>query len=328
MFKAYRVNETDEGYQGAWLECSPDELPDGQVLIKVSYSSVNYKDALSASGNKGVTKAYPHTPGIDAAGVVVESASDRFKPGTEVVVFGYDLGMNTWGGFSQMISVPADWVLEKPKDISLADTMAWGTAGFTAAISVHKLLQYGVTPKSGSVVVTGATGGVGSVTVALLSKLGFEVHAVSAKEQQAQWLESLGATKIISRDEILSSSGKVMARPLYAGAIDTVGGDFVSALIPVISPEGAITTCGMVAGSKFSASIFPFILRGVALLGVDSVEIPLARKQYILDKIANEWALPHLEDICSDISPDSLTETLDAILNGKGVGRYRLILSE
>lgn len=323
-FLAYRVDVSGRDITASWQEREKGELPAGDVLIEVSYSSVNYKDALSANGNKGVTKEYPHTPGIDAVGTVVSSEDAGFSAGDKVVVFGYDLGMNTEGGFSQRIRVPAAWVLKKPEGLSEEDAMAWGTAGFTAALSVQKLERAGVSPEKGPVLVTGATGGVGSVAVALLSKLGYSVVALSGKEEKNAWLTDLGAKKVVGRDDVLALKGKAMAKPIYQAAVDTVGGDMVSAIIPQLMPEGAVTTCGMIAGVKVEASVFPFILRGVSLLGVDSVEIPRADKQAVLDKVAGEWSLPALENMTTEIGRDQLPDVLAAILAGKGVGRYRV----
>ncbi|WP_286715963.1 YhdH/YhfP family quinone oxidoreductase [Thalassolituus sp. UBA2009] len=325
-FLAYRVEETEQGMKAAWQTLSDDDLPAGDVLIDVAYSSVNYKDALSASGNKGVTRAYPHTPGIDVAGTVLASNDPQFKTGDEVVVFGYDLGMNTAGGFGQHVRVPAGWVLHKPQTLNMAESMAWGTAGFTAALSLQKLERAGIRPDAGPVVVTGATGGVGSVAVALLAAQGYEVVALSGKPEQEAFLKGLGASRVIGRDEVLALKGKAMAKPLYQAAIDTVGGDLVSALIPQIQPEGAVTTCGMIAGVKIEASVFPFILRGVSLLGVDSVEIPLADKQAVLNKVAAAWRLPQLEEMTTEIGRAELPAVLAAILAGQGVGRYRVNL--
>ena len=325
-FLAYRVEETEQGIKAAWQTLNDDDLPAGDVLIDVAYSSVNYKDALSASGNKGVTRAYPHTPGIDVAGTVLASNDPQFKTGDEVVVFGYDLGMNTAGGFGQHVRVPAGWVLHKPQALSMAESMAWGTAGFTAALSLQKLERAGIRPDAGPVVVTGATGGVGSVAVALLAAQGYEVVALSGKPEQEAFLKGLGASRVIGRDEVLALKGKAMAKPLYQAAIDTVGGDLVSALIPQIQPEGAVTTCGMIAGVKIEASVFPFILRGVSLLGVDSVEIPLADKQAVLNKVASAWRLPQLEEMTTEIGRAELPAVLAAILAGQGVGRYRVNL--
>ena len=325
-FLAYRVEETDQGMVASWQEQDTAALPEGDVLIDVEYSSINYKDALSASGNKGVTRAFPHTPGIDAVGTVAESSSSAFSAGDSVVVFGYDLGMNTAGGFAQKIRVPAGWVLRRPMSLTAADAMSWGTAGFTAALSVEKLLRNGISPDSGPVVVTGATGGVGSVAVALLAKLGFEVVAVTGKPDQQAFLESIGASAFLTRDDILNVKGKAMAKPLYQGAVDTVGGDLVSSLLPQVKPEGAITTCGMIAGTKVEASVFPFILRGVSLLGVDSVEIPLTEKQAVLNKVAAEWQLSQLESMTTELGRSQLAGVLAKVLNGEGVGRYRLNL--
>lgn len=325
-FLAYRVEETEQGMVASWQEQGVTDLPEGEVLIDVEYSSINYKDALSASGNKGVTREFPHTPGIDVAGTVVESSAEGFSAGDPVVVFGYDLGMNTAGGFAQKVRVPADWVLKRPADLSAAQAMSWGTAGFTAALSVQKLERNGINPDSGPVVVTGATGGVGSVAVAILAKLGYEVLAVTGKPEQQEFLKSLGANGFLTRDDILATKGKAMAKPLYQAAIDTVGGDLVSGLIPQIKPEGAVTTCGMIAGIKVEASVFPFILRGVSLLGVDSVEIPLAEKQAVLNKAAAEWQLDQLESMTTELGRSQLADVLAKVLNGQGVGRYRLNL--
>lgn len=327
-FLAYRVVEADKKFDASWVEQSDADLPEGDVLIEVSYSSVNYKDALSASGNRGVTKEYPHTPGIDAAGVVLESSDSAFAVGDEVVVFGYDLGMNTSGGYGQHIRVPAAWVLKKPAGISAAEAMAWGTAGFTAALSVQKLERAGISPDRGPVLVTGATGGVGSVAVSLLFKLGYSVVALSGKADKNDWLESLGAKRIVNRDDVLSLKGKAMAKPVYQAAVDTVGGDMVSAILPQLMPEGAVTTCGMIAGVKVEASVFPFILRGVSLLGVDSVEIPRADKQAVLDKAANGWKLDSLESMTTEIGRNELPDVLARIIKGEGVGRYRVNLNK
>lgn len=326
-FLAYRVAETEQGMAASWQEQTVEQLPEGEVRIAVEYSSINYKDALSASGNKGVTREYPHTPGIDVAGTVLESASDDFAAGDAVVVFGYDLGMNTSGGYGQQVRVPASWVLRRPSALSAAQAMSWGTAGFTAALSVQKLERNSIKPENGPVVVTGATGGVGSVAVALLAKLGYDVLAVSGKPEQQDFLKQLGATGFLSRDDILATKGKAMAKPLYQAAVDTVGGDLVSGLIPQIKPEGALTTCGMIAGIKVEASVFPFILRGVSLLGVDSVEIPLTDKQQVLDKVADQWQLAQLEQMTTEISRSQLADVLAKVLSGQGVGRYRLNLN-
>lgn len=304
------------------------EKGEGEVLIKVQYSSVNYKDALSASGNRGVTRHFPHTPGIDAAGTVVSDASGLFEEGAEVVLFGYDLGMNTCGGYGEYIRIPAAWVLAKPANLSLEDSMRWGTAGFTAALSVEKLLKADIKPGAGKVIVTGATGGVGSVAVALLSKLGFEVVAVTGKATAIDWLLSIGASDVLDRNDLLPMAKKPMTRPLYQAGIDTCGGDMIAAVLPQLQYGGALTTCGMVAGAEFSASVFPFILRGIDLLGVDSVEIPQTQKQLLIKKIADEWQLPSLADFTQTIGRSELSGVLANVLGGKGQGRYLLDLAK
>jgi putative YhdH/YhfP family quinone oxidoreductase len=340
QWHAYRAVESsnDEGQSSvisSWQKVDDSCLPsigkakgEGEVLIKVQYSSVNYKDALSASGNKGVTRCFPHTPGIDAAGIVIDDASGNFDRGTEVVLFGYDLGMNTCGGYGDYIRVPVSWVLTKPAELTLKDAMKWGTAGFTAALSVEKLLKADVCPEGGTIVVTGATGGVGSVAVALLAKLGFSVAAVTGKQEAADWLLAIGAKEILDRADVLPMAQKPMTRPLYQGCIDTCGGEMISALLPQLQYGGVLTTCGMVAGADFSASVFPFILRGVGLFGVDSVEIPHAHKQMLIKKIAAEWQLPALDQLTTTIGRSELPPVLSNVLAGKGQGRYLLDLSK
>lgn len=337
-YRAVEINKPDTDktvVESSWQLVDESCLPpigvdkgQGEVLIKVQYSSVNYKDALSASGNRGVTRSFPHTPGIDAAGVVVRDVSGEFEEGDEVVVFGYDLGMNTCGGYGEYIRVPATWVLAKPEELSLADSMRWGTAGFTAALSVEKLLNADIKPEEGKVIVTGATGGVGSVAVALLAKLGFEVVAVTGKADAKDWLLSIGASEVLDRAELLPMAKKPMTKPLYQAGVDTCGGDMISAILPQLHYAGALTTCGMVAGADFSASVFPFILRGVDLLGVDSVEIPQTDKLLLLKKVANEWQLPSLADFTKTIGRAELPEVLGNVLAGKGQGRYLLDLEQ
>lgn len=338
QWHAYRAIETNNEksmVESSWQQVDEACLPaigtskgEGEVLIKIHFSSVNYKDALSASGNKGVTRSFPHTPGIDAAGTVVSDVSGQYTEGTEVVVFGYDLGMNTCGGYGEYIRVPAAWVLIKPAELSLEDSMRWGTAGYTAALSVEKLIKSGIKADAGSIVVTGATGGVGSVAVALLAKLGFSVVAVTGKMEAKDWLLDIGAAEVIVRDDLLPMAKKPMTRPLYQAGIDTCGGDMIAAVLPQLQYGGALTTCGMVAGAGFSASVFPFIIRGVDLLGIDSVEIPQPHKQLLINKVAAEWRLPSLIDFTTTIGRSELSTVLSNVLAGKGQGRYLLDLAK
>jgi acrylyl-CoA reductase (NADPH) len=338
QWHAYRAIESEGDkptVESSWQlvdnSCLPNEgsgKGEGEVLIKVQYSSVNYKDALSATGNPGVTRNFPHTPGIDAAGTVVSDSTGQFSEGAEVVVFGYDLGMNTCGGYGEYIRIPAAWVLNKPTELSFADAMRWGTAGYTAALSVEKLLKADIKPDAGKIIVTGATGGVGSVAVALLAKLGFSVVAVTGKAAATDWLLGIGASEVLNRSDLLPMAAKPMTRPLYQAGIDTCGGNMISAVLPQLQYGGALTTCGMVAGSDFSASVFPFILRGVDLLGVDSVEVPQTQKQLLLKKVATDWQLPSLADFTTTIGRNELPIVLANILAGKGQGRYLLDLAK
>lgn len=324
-FKALLITEDNGNCKKEIVSLNIDDLSKNDLLIKVEYSSINYKDALSSSGNKGVTKQYPHIPGIDAAGTVIESVSDKFPVGSKVLVTGYDLGMNTWGGFGEYISIPQSWAVPLPEGLSSKEAMCFGTAGLTAALSVNYLIENGILPEKGKIAVSGATGGVGSIAVSILAKLGYEVTAISGKNEDNFLTETLGAKEVVNRNEFIENyDKKPMARPLFAGSIDTVGGEILSGMLKASQYEGAVTCCGMVASVDLRTSIFPFILRGVRLIGVDSVEISLAKKEKIWRKLAKEWKPLNLEKIVKEISLDELPETLDNILNGKAKGRFIL----
>jgi acrylyl-CoA reductase (NADPH) len=298
------------------------DLPDNEVLIEVNYSSLNYKDALSASGNRAVTRNYPHTPGIDAAGTVISDQSEKFSVGDEVLVFGYDLGMNTSGGLGQYISVPADWIVKCPTSLSLKEAMCYGTGGLTAALCVEKLEKMGATPSDGPVAVTGATGGVGSISIALLKQLGYTVVAFSGKPEQSEHLKAIGADEVLHRDVINEVNDKPIGRGLWAHGIDTLGGEYLSNLLKQIKPGGAVSACGLAASPFFSSSVLPFITRGVSLLGVDSVYIPLKDKQHIWHRVATDMKLPNLNELYEEISLAQTPEYLTRFIEGKVVGRY------
>lgn len=325
-FKALWIEEGDSGYSKRIAERDMDSLPDNEVLIKVKYSSLNYKDALSASGNKGVTREYPHTPGIDAAGVVVQSKSPAFKPNEEVIVMGYDLGMNTSGGLAQYISVPAKWVIAKPEGMSLRDAMCFGTAGFTAALCVDTLLQVGIAPAQGPVLVTGASGGVGSIACWLLKNLKFEVHAVTGKLQDADWFKSIGVETLVPREDILKLEKRPMGKTLWAAAVDTVGGDILANLLKSIQYGGSVACCGMAAGGDLHTSVFPFILRGINLMGVDSVELPLEVKIDVWNQMGRDWIFSDFTEFTgntlTEISLEETPDALEKILAGQHKGRY------
>jgi putative YhdH/YhfP family quinone oxidoreductase len=295
-------------------------LPSGELLVKVEYSSLNYKDALSASGNKGVTKQYPHTPGIDAAGIIIETNSSDFKVGDEVIVTGFDLGMNTPGGFGEYIRVPALWAVKLPQDLSLKQSMIYGTAGFTAGISVLKLTEQ-IKPADGKIIVSGATGGVGSVAVAILSKLGYEVIAVSGKESEHGFLKKLGASEIISRKTFMASDDKAMFPGVYAGAVDTVGGDILVRIIKSLQPNGVVTTCGSVASTSMNLNVFPFILRAVSLLGVSAQNYPAEKRPALWHLLAESWKPDMLELLSNEICLTDLNDKINQMLQGELKGR-------
>lgn len=320
-FKAFWVEKTDDGFQHSIIDRTIDDLPEGDVLIKVAYSSVNYKDAMSAKGIPGVTRKYPHTPGIDASGTVVSSASDAFSEGDEVIVVGFDLGMNTPGGYGEYIRVPAHWITAMPDGLSMRTSMIIGTAGLTAALCYDKLLAMGAKPEDGPVVVTGATGGVGSVAVALLAQQGFDVIASSGKKDKVDYLLGLGATQVIGRDELSTENPRPMAGTDYAHGIDTVGGEILSNVIKSLSYGGSVAICGLVASPAFNTTVLPFILRGVNILGIDSVELPIDQKSLAWNHLATDWKIPSLEDMVQDITLDDLSATIDKIFEGGVAGR-------
>lgn len=319
-FKALVVSEQDGRYVSRVTTRSIDDLPAGEVLIRVSYSSLNFKDALSASGNKGVTRNFPHTPGIDAAGVVEASSVPELAAGDEVIVTGYDLGMNTAGGYGEYIRVPAAWVLKRPEGLSLRDSMVLGTAGLTAALCIDKLEQAGLTPDQGPVLVTGATGGVGSIAVAMLASLGYEVAASTGKATQADFLKGLGATQIIERSQLEAGKEKPMLKEQWAGAVDTVGGDILFNVVKSLRYGASVVTCGLTAGTQFQGSVLPFILRNVNLLGVDSVEQPLVVKASMWDRLSLQWKTD-LHNLEREVTLDQLPEEIERILGGNMTGR-------
>lgn len=328
-------NNKAHSYKALWVESAGpkkfsqsiierpiDSLPNYPLHVAVKYSSLNYKDALSAFGLPGVTREYPHTPGIDAAGTVIEDSSGRFQAGDEVVVSGYDLGMNTSGGLSQRIHVPVEWAVPLPAGLSLRDTMVIGTAGFTAALCVQKLLHMGAKPEDGQVLVTGATGGVGTFSIAILAKLGFSVAALTGKADQAEYLQALGASQIVERETLSEATTRPLAKPQWAHAVDCVGGDILANVVKSLHYGGSVAACGLAASPNFSASVLPFILRGVNLLGVDCVELPLAKKEENWQRLAGEFKLDNLAGMAEEISLVQTVEYLGKFLQGRAVGRY------
>ena len=326
-YRALVVSERDGTFILTIKEVNTSNLPAGDVLIRVLYSSLNYKDALSATGNKGVTKKYPHTPGIDACGVIIDSESNLFAPGDKVIVSGYDLGMNTAGGFGEYIRVTSAWVVKLPEGLSPKEAMIIGTAGFTAGISISRLTEL-VKPVDGKIIVTGATGGVGSVALSILSQLGYQTVAVSGKETEYPYLESLGAGEIISRNNFLNLEKKPVLSAKYAGGIDTVGGPILENILKTLMPLGAVTTCGSVASAELNMSVFPFILRGISLIGISAQNYPMHLRTKLWNKLANEWKPDNLLKIYTEIPLNKLPEAIPEILNGRLKGRTLVNLTD
>ena len=326
-FKAMVVSETaDQKFTREIRQKEFSDLPAGELLIEVKYSSLNYKDALSASGNKGVTRKYPHTPGIDAAGVVATSSTSQFGAGDQVIVTGFDLGMNTAGGFGQYISVPASWAVKVPQGMTLKESMAYGTAGLTAALCVMRLMAFGLTKDSGEVLVTGATGGVGSVAVGILAKLGFNVVAATGKTDEKDFLTQLGAKAIISRDEANDTSGRPLQKGRWAGVVDAVGGNILATAIKSAKYGGLVAACGNAMSADLAVSVYPFILRGVSLLGVDSVEVPMNTRLRTWQKLAQDWKLD-VSGFVSECALEELSPKIDLVLKGGIRGRVVVDLS-
>jgi len=320
QYKAFVVEEQNQEFVNFIHTLSTCNLPDGDVLIRVHYSSLNYKDVLSVTGNKGVTKNYPHTPGIDAAGIVEYSDNDQFNVGDKVIVTGFDLGMNTAGGFGQYIRVPAEWVVKLPDGLSLKESMIIGTAGFTAAISVLRLSEL-VKPEDGKIIVSGATGGVGSISLILLTKLGYQTVAITGKDSEHDFLINAGCKEIISRVEFQSQDKRPLLSARYAGAIDTVGGTVLENILKTLKPLGAVTTCGSVSSTLLNTTVFPFILRGNTLIGISAQNYPAGLRSGLWNKLANEWKPENLNELCTEIKLDELKNKIDLMINGQLTGR-------
>ncbi|MBO8173082.1 MAG: acryloyl-CoA reductase [Bacillaceae bacterium] len=322
-FRALVVNKTGDEQVSVNIEPKTmDDLPGGDVTIRVAYSSVNYKDGLATVPNGGIVRNYPFIPGIDLAGTVVDSKNSRFKEGDEVLITGYELGVSHFGGFSQYARVPADWIVPLPKGLTLKEAMAIGTAGFTAALSVKHLEDHGLNPDKGTVIVTGATGGVGSTAVSILAGEGYHVAASTGKESEHDYLRSLGAREILSREDVTDQTGKPLQKQLWAGAVDPVGGKTLAYLLATTKYGGSVAVSGLTGGPKLNTTVFPFILRGVNLLGIDSVYCPMEERLEIWDRLASDWKPARLlDDISHEVTLDELPDTLASILKGQIRGR-------
>ncbi len=322
-YKALRVTENADGtFSRAITQLPFNELPSHDTLIRVRYAALNYKDALSASGHKGITRKFPHTPGVDAAGVVEECSSGKFKKGDEVIVTSYDLGMNTAGGFAEYIRVPSDWVVAKPKQFTLQESMALGTAAFTAGMALYKMEKCGQHPSMGPVVVTGASGGVGSLAVAILSAAGYSVIASSGKKADYDYLKELGAAECVGREATNDTSGRPILRSQWAGGIDNVGGNTLVTLLKACKKEGSVACIGLVSEPNIEMTVYPFILNGVNLLGIDSAEFEMSKRLEVWNNLATKWnVISKLKNLTTICSLEEIPGWMDKILKGEVKGR-------
>ncbi|WP_339183777.1 acryloyl-CoA reductase [Oceanobacillus sp. FSL W7-1293] len=328
-FKALVVEKDNENLNLNVKEIEPSDLPEGDVLVDVKYSGINYKDGLAAHPNGNIVKEYPFIPGIDLAGEVIDSKDERYKAGDKVIVTSYELGVSHFGGYSEYARVPAEWIVPLPKGLSLKESMILGTAGFTAALSVQRLEENGMKPENGSILVTGATGGVGSIAISLLKKKGYQVTASTGKTEEAAYLKQLGADEVIDRKEVYNGELKKMDKQKWAGAIDAAGGEPLAALLAQIQYRGSVAVSGMAAGVNVPSSVFPFILRGVSLLGIDSVYCPMAERKHIWERLASDLKLDNLEDmVYKEAGLEELTELLPAVLESNHLGRVLVNLGD
>ena len=328
QYTALVVEKTADGqFVRKIRERSLADLPEGDLLVRVLYSSLNYKDALSATGHPGVTRHFPHTPGIDAAGEVVSCASAAFAPGDQVIVTGHDLGMETDGGWGEYIRIPSSWAVRLPAGLTLRESMALGTAGFTAALSVLQLEQAGVAPATGDILVTGATGGVGSVAVAILARAGYRVVAATGKSADEAFLRDLGAAEVITRAQVTEGADRPLLKERWAGVVDVVGGETLAAAIKATRYGGAVTCCGLVGSTELSLNVYPFILRGVRLIGIDSAGCPRDTRQKVWDRLAGQWKPQQLENLVTEVHLSGLEEKIQAILQGENRGRVVVSLA-
>lgn len=321
-FKAFRVNQEEEEFSSGIEELELEDLSEGDVVIKVHYSSVNYKDAMASVKNSKIAQKYPLTPGIDLAGEVVESHSEQFREGDKVIATSYDIGVAKDGGYSEYARIPSEWIVELPEGLTLEESMIYGTAGFTAALSVHRLEEAGIRPEDGAILVTGATGGVGSMAIAMLAKLGYSVVASTGKESEHSYLKELGAKEVISREAVYSGKIKPLDKQLWAGAVDATGGNNLAAILSKLQYSGAVAVSGLTAGTDVPTTVFPFILRGVSLLGVDSVQCPMTIRRQIWNRMATDLKPEGLfEEIKNEVTLEELPETINILLEGKARGR-------
>ncbi|HTW24337.1 MAG TPA: MDR family oxidoreductase [Candidatus Baltobacteraceae bacterium] len=320
-FKALLVTQDNGAFASSLQQVDRSQLPAGDVLVRIAYSSLNYKDGLAVTGKPGVIRAYPMVPGVDFAGTVEESSAAEFKPGDPVVVTGCGTSETFWGGYAQFARIKAEFVVPLPEGISLKQAMAVGTAGFTAMQSVMALEQHGVKPSGHEVVVTGAAGGVGSVAIAILAHLGYKVAASTGRMELHEYLGELGASAVVDRETLAGPSKRSLDPERWAGGIDNVGGETLAGLLRSTVAGGSIASCGLAGGATFTSTVFPFILRGVNLLGINSVNVPNARRREIWDRISRDLPM-RLLDRMTQVEPiEKIRELGEAILAGRIRGR-------
>jgi len=320
-FKAYRTFEENKVVSSRFVEMTLDELDPGEVVIKTKYSTINYKDALSQNGAGRIMRKYPTNAGIDVAGTVESSADPRFKAGDKVIVTGYDFGVSHDGGYAEHVRVPADWVVRRPESMTAFDAMTLGTAGYTAALAVRLMEHNGLVPSSGPVAVTGATGGVGSVAIEILGKLGYHVVAITGKAEEAAYLKDIGASEVLLRQSLDVSNIRPLGKATWAGVVDNLGGDLLAFLVSMMKVGGTVASVGLAADIKLNTTVMPFILRGVHLLGVDSANTPMTLRQTIWNKLAVEWRPDRVHDLVRTIDFDELPTHFDPYLKGLVRGR-------
>ena len=320
-FRAYRIFNEDGKTSGRFVEMTLDEFDEGEVVIRTAYSSVNYKDSLAATGAGKIIRRFPCVGGVDAAGVVESSLDARFKPGDEVIVTGYDMGVAHDGGFAGKVRVPADWVVPLPHGLNLFEAMALGTAGFTAALAIHRLEQNDLKPANGRILVTGATGGVGSLAIQMLAQLGYHVVALTGKDSEHAYLKLLGASEILSRNKINLADIRPLDKAQWAGALDAVGGTTLSWLTRTMQQGGVIASFGNAGGAELHTTVYPFILRGVRLIGIDSAATVMPLREKIWQRLANELHPSQLNSVVSTIPFIQLPEAFQKMLHGQSHGR-------
>ncbi|WP_410511726.1 acryloyl-CoA reductase [Paenibacillus sp. BR2-3] len=327
-FQALVVDKTESAFSVTVKPITLEDLPAGEVVIRVSYSSVNYKDGLASIPNGNILRSYPFIPGIDLSGHVVSSTDDRFHEGQPVFASGYGIGVSHFGGYSEYARIPADWVMPLPEGLTLREAMIYGTAGFTAALSIQALEEHGIAPDKGKILVTGATGGVGGAAVAMLGKQGYHVVASTGKTAESDYLKALGAEEVISREDVMGPSIKPLDKQLWQAAVDSVGGNSLAAILSKISINGSVAASGLTGGTAVPTTVMPFILRGVNLLGIDSVSCPTEKRLKVWQRMATDLKPANLDSLVyREVSLNELPQALEDILKGDTRGRTLVHLS-